>query len=322
MRLRLDGHTVADTASRTGLSAPTVSAAWKAFREGGWQAVPVRPRGRKRGESARLGEAAQQALETLLASPPPAGLPGWSSRALADALGDSGHGVSPRAVEHWLTSHGLKPQPVALESFARLGGQAGRWYRHQVLPVLESVRRAHGAVWMGGVQAPLPQGADEPRRYQLYLHGKRGLLYTRCLPAPPLADDYLALFERLIAFGGEPLALVFHGACFQACRAVEEWLEQHPEFRSDQCACGTASSMGSLAKRLMMTTLTHLQRLEAESIQIMREVVAETENPVMLYSVGKDSAVMLHLARKAFAPSPPPFPLTPCGYALEVPRHV
>jgi sulfate adenylyltransferase subunit 2 len=59
----------------------------------------------------------------------------------------------------------------------------------------------------------------------------------------------------------------------------------------------------------MMTSLTHLQRLEAESIQIMREVVAETENPVMLYSVGKDSAVMLHLARKAFAPSPPPFPL-------------
>jgi sulfate adenylyltransferase subunit 2 len=56
-------------------------------------------------------------------------------------------------------------------------------------------------------------------------------------------------------------------------------------------------------------TLTHLQRLEAESIHIMREVVAETERPVMLYSVGKDSAVMLHLARKAFFPAPPPFPL-------------
>lgn len=55
--------------------------------------------------------------------------------------------------------------------------------------------------------------------------------------------------------------------------------------------------------------LTHLQRLEAESIHIMREVVAEAENPVMLYSVGKDSAVMLHLALKAFAPSLPPFPL-------------
>ena len=55
--------------------------------------------------------------------------------------------------------------------------------------------------------------------------------------------------------------------------------------------------------------LTHLERLEAESIQVMREVVAESENPVMLYSVGKDSAAMLHLARKAFFPSPPPFPL-------------
>lgn len=55
--------------------------------------------------------------------------------------------------------------------------------------------------------------------------------------------------------------------------------------------------------------LTHLERLEAEAIHIMREVVAECQNPVMLYSVGKDSAVMLHLARKAFYPSPPPFPL-------------
>ena len=59
----------------------------------------------------------------------------------------------------------------------------------------------------------------------------------------------------------------------------------------------------------MTKSLTHLERLEAEAIHIMREVVAEAEKPVMLYSVGKDSAVMLHLARKAFYPSPPPFPL-------------
>jgi sulfate adenylyltransferase subunit 2 len=57
------------------------------------------------------------------------------------------------------------------------------------------------------------------------------------------------------------------------------------------------------------TSLTHLQRLEAESIHIMREVVAECERPVMLYSVGKDSGVMLHIAKKAFHPSVPPFPL-------------
>ena len=59
----------------------------------------------------------------------------------------------------------------------------------------------------------------------------------------------------------------------------------------------------------MTKSLTHLDRLEAEAIHIMREVVAEAERPVMLYSIGKDSAVMLHLAKKAFYPAPPPFPL-------------
>lgn len=59
----------------------------------------------------------------------------------------------------------------------------------------------------------------------------------------------------------------------------------------------------------LLPTLTHLDRLEAESIHILREVVAQTQCPVMLYSAGKDSAVMLHLARKAFYPAPPPFPL-------------
>jgi sulfate adenylyltransferase subunit 2 len=63
------------------------------------------------------------------------------------------------------------------------------------------------------------------------------------------------------------------------------------------------------APRLAPARLTHLQRLEAESIHIFREVAAEAEKPVFLYSVGKDSAVMLQLAAKAFYPSPPPFPL-------------
>src|ERR1700751_5464345 len=61
--------------------------------------------------------------------------------------------------------------------------------------------------------------------------------------------------------------------------------------------------------RADLVRLTHLQRLEAESIHIMREVVAQSERPVMLYSIGKDSSVMLHLALKAFYPGRPPFPL-------------
>src|SRR3954470_20317689 len=59
----------------------------------------------------------------------------------------------------------------------------------------------------------------------------------------------------------------------------------------------------------IVRSLTHLDRLEAESIHIMRETVAEADRPVMLYSIGKDSAVMLHIAMKAFYPSPLPFPL-------------
>jgi sulfate adenylyltransferase subunit 2 len=71
-----------------------------------------------------------------------------------------------------------------------------------------------------------------------------------------------------------------------------------------QVVPATASNAAPSAKRL-----THLERLEAESIQIFREVVAECDKPVMLYSIGKDSSVMLHLAMKAFYPAPPPFPL-------------
>jgi sulfate adenylyltransferase subunit 2 len=64
-----------------------------------------------------------------------------------------------------------------------------------------------------------------------------------------------------------------------------------------------------MVERRLMSKLSHLSRLEAESIHILREVVAECERPVMLYSIGKDSSVMLHLALKAFFPAKPPFPL-------------
>src|ERR1051326_3184818 len=71
-----------------------------------------------------------------------------------------------------------------------------------------------------------------------------------------------------------------------------------------------AAGSGTGAKRVMSELrLSHLKRLEAESIHIIREVAASFRNPVMLYSVGKDSSVMLHVAMKAFYPSKPPFPL-------------
>ena len=76
--------------------------------------------------------------------------------------------------------------------------------------------------------------------------------------------------------------------------------------RQQTDSAGVSASFTPYAK---LAPLSHLQRLEAETIHIMREVVAEALNPVMLYSIGKDSSVMLHLARKAFYPAMPPFPL-------------
>ncbi|NOX94302.1 MAG: sulfate adenylyltransferase subunit CysD [Alphaproteobacteria bacterium] len=87
-------------------------------------------------------------------------------------------------------------------------------------------------------------------------------------------------------------------------------LEQSYAAKANHTAKGRQATASSPdAEVLSARAMTHLDRLEAEAIHIMREVAAEAENPVMLYSVGKDSAVMLHLAMKAFYPSKPPFPL-------------
>src|SRR5258708_16184950 len=95
---------------------------------------------------------------------------------------------------------------------------------------------------------------------------------------------------------------LLHCICAIAVAILDVWLDGDAYSRVRLCRMNKHATPGSV-------TLTHLQRLESESIHIMREVVSESEKPVMLYSVGKDSAVMLHLARKAFFPGTPPFPL-------------
>ena len=100
-----------------------------------------------------------------------------------------------------------------------------------------------------------------------------------------------------------------------SCRELKDkGIDQHIEIAIAQFSEVAPSSSTDLPENnttmtSQPTKLSHLDRLEAESLYIIREVMAHAENPVMLYSVGKDSAVMLHLARKAFYPSPPPFPL-------------
>ncbi|MGM0855841.1 MAG: hypothetical protein ACQEW0_02010 [Pseudomonadota bacterium] len=230
VKLRLDGLTVARVSQQTGLSAPTVSAAWKAFREGGWAAVPVRPRGRLKGQANVLDDTIQQRLWEALYTPPPAEQPGWSSGDLAALLRNE-HGVelTQRAIEHWWESQGLKHEAWPLSALAKQRSQLGRWYRQAVAPLFARLEEADQR-WQGGIRR-----VARPCQpvYQLYLHGPRGRLWMRCFKRPPVADDYLAAMQALSRQKQEskrPVALVFHGAWLSASPEVTAWLAQHTMF--------------------------------------------------------------------------------------------
>ncbi|MDC0563899.1 sulfate adenylyltransferase subunit CysD [Alphaproteobacteria bacterium] len=122
-------------------------------------------------------------------------------------------------------------------------------------------------------------------------------------------QNHLATFiNALVANSTNPLLLILHGVLAKYRDSISD----------DEAKKVTRTPYPQYHKQLVnktmvakkpMSSLSHLDRLEAESIHIIREVVAETKNPAMLYSIGKDSSVMLHLARKAFWPGRPPFPL-------------
>ena len=136
-----------------------------------------------------------------------------------------------------------------------------------------------------------------------------------CLLSDKEIPSLLAGLTLLAA--GKPTMFFPSGNLVEACREINR-REQNPGAGID-IATGQFPEPNNSNDDYMPDTktitktqpakLSHLDRLEAESLYIIREVMAHAENPVMLYSVGKDSAVMLHLARKAFYPSPPPFPL-------------
>lgn len=142
----------------------------------------------------------------------------------------------------------------------------------------------------------------------LHANDARGARYWLPLGASLVdAQQLTGALQRLQAHIAKPVVIFPSGRLVALCR--------HASAPAD-VEMGLLSYLAELDRSLRTGTVDsskvrtpHLKRLEAESLQIIREAVAEAENPAMLYSMGKDSAVMLHLARKAFYPSPPPFPL-------------
>jgi len=318
VRLRREGLKLSDVSTRTGLSAPTIISATKAFERGGWEAVDVRPRGRPAGGGQLLTTGREMEILAAMGTswPEEWGLPEplWTETGLQDLIRRR-YQLEPdrKTVLRYLTRWGL---PHSRREPA--GGGASP----ALLLVLHRISPA--AVGTVSSVVVVHRGHDKPG-------------YAPA-PAGELADALLELLRRLPAGPGAIHTRGFDPGLNVRIRA---WLAEHPhvqlralpeiatETRFGAAAARSASASvartpipgpaitspadplptAPLIAMPHSATLTHLQRLEAESIHIMREVVAEADNPVMLYSIGKDSAVMLHLAMKAFHPAPPPFPL-------------
>lgn len=149
----------------------------------------------------------------------------------------------------------------------------------------------------------LPGGHD-----CLQANDARGARYWVPVEQSALAPQQVfAALQQLQAHLGKELAIFPHGRLVSVCRQVQRMPAM--SLLSYSPVLNLSAQLERRGGNASNPATPHLKRLEAESIHILREAVAEAGNPVMLYSVGKDSTVMLHLARKAFYPALPPFPL-------------
>jgi len=328
VEMRLAGASLASIRADTGLSAPTVIRAYKAFVAGGWSAVPVKALGRQVGQGRRLSAAQQAELRTAVLDGPP------DARGLADRLWSVPAvqalirrqwqvTVADSTVLRYLARWGLTAVPLRERRPA--DARDRRWLEVELPRHLQRARARRARIsWVGQLVA------DSGRARVLCAMSLRGRPSWLPLAGPNQVADYVAFLSRLVAPGDGHVCVLLHGVdvdhspelrAFVAEQgdrltivpcplALEHSSQQSPgkvAAASPKPASPTVSR--ALAGRDPSMPLTHLQRLEAEAIHIMREVVAEAAKPVMLYSIGKDSACMVHLARKAFYPGVPPFPL-------------
>lgn len=324
VELRLGGQTLAVTQEAVGLSAPTIIAAMKSYREGGWDAVDVGPRGRPRTRSSDADheEFKQQILlqATVVdtASAQPVQL--WDTdRVQQWAFDSQAIKVSRSTASNWLKKWSI--QPASRYTKFRTHSDASST-SPQLLK--EHDRFARRARRSGKTVYWLDTQRIDETHYQLFAHDLRGHALWIVTNGKPTAKHYLLFLISLHQRAATATAVVLKDNALLNDAEISTWLSksqtetlvtQEPA-ALENTTLTSATPMTKTPEAETPTrpssdtqSLTHLQRLEAESIHIMREVVAEADNPVMLYSVGKDSAVMLHLARKAFYPAPPPFPL-------------
>jgi len=308
VQLRMSGNTLADVSKEVGLSTPTIIAAVKAFKDGGWGAVDVKPRGRPRLNEAPRSSTAQAALLAHLGENPGEL---WSSGSIRTWLKQQQQlTVSLQTAASYLQNWRLLPENL-FRRFSASPSSAERDWLNTTFKDFKNQAKECGAtlLWMGS--RTTPTGLT-----QLHAHTLRGRCLWMPFNANPERQDYAHFLACLLSAFPKGIAVVVpdKNIGFE----VEQFAENAGSPVLCKLALKTQTQIHISDKHTVVPTmtdtqpgkgLTHLQQLEAQSIQILREVAAETDKPVMLYSVGKDSAVMLHLARKAFFPARPAWPL-------------
>ncbi len=244
----------------------------------------------------------------------------WDGQRLLEALKGHDTAVSQRTLERAINKSGFLPTAIKL---ADIRDESGH-------PLNDLVRRdLEQAAKKQRQPSLMVQVHRHERGYVLMANDGRQGRKWRTFESAPSAADLEAFLAALAVDYARPILLWPHGELVELARSLAE---QNKSFTlnfddggSAQLALTAYQQPQSVATSRLNATpesqpiekshfgknmdMTHLDRLEAESMYIIREVMAEAENPVMLYSIGKDSAVMLRLAEKAFYPSKPPFPL-------------
>ena len=356
VQLRMAGSTLASVRAEVGLSTPTIVAAVKAFKQGGWPAVEVKSQGRPRLNETKNTDnsVARDALFAHLIAADCTQL--WSNQRVCQWLEqDQQIEVSVQTVAGYLQAWQLLPDNQYRQLSSSTATAVTTWLNGEYKDFKARAKRQGATVlWLGARQV-------NDVISQLHAHTLRGKCTWMTFNHAPTAADYKTFLTQILSEYPKGIALVcanknidtqtnkfsqnnsasvlstvapsstrasstthsdtnkINPASLQRENNLEQSMTQPlPSTRSaandptESQVSNQASNdapSGNNALPFNGDSLTHLQRLEAESIHIMREVIAEADNPVMLYSTGKDSAVMLHLAQKAFFPARPPFPL-------------
>jgi sulfate adenylyltransferase subunit 2 len=223
----------------------------------------------------------------------------WDTERAFERLRSLGKADTKRTAERRLHELGLLPPELGADSLRdELGRTPNRLVLDWALARARSQRKLVVFVQLG----TLPDG-----RGCLHANDARGARYWLPLAGPRDAAGLRAALGQLQQHIGKPVAVFPHGELVAFWREAESTPDI--AFVPQAYRPTLPADLGQAHTTRARTLSPHLKRLEAESIHILREAVAEARNPVMMYSIGKDSGVMLHLARKAFHPAPPPFPL-------------